>query len=131
MPLIERRGAIIPTIAAEAVTPAIAEKLDRDQLSRGTLETKAAGIWILDRESQTVFANPKIADLLGYAPGEMVGKSLWKFMDERHPAFSAIAHRYHPRDREEEYHLSLRHRTGKPIWVTLSVRPLFDSKKPV
>jgi diguanylate cyclase (GGDEF)-like protein/PAS domain S-box-containing protein len=128
MPLIERRGAIIPTIAAEAVTPAIAEKLDRDQLSRGTLETKAAGIWILDRESQTVFANPKMADLLGYAPGEMVGKSLWKFMDERHPAFSAIAHRYHPRDREEEYHLSLRHRTGKPIWVTLSVRPLFDSK---
>jgi len=128
MPLIDRGGAIMPVKPAAAETTAIAGELDRDQLSRGTLETGAAGIWILNRESQTVFVNAKMADLLGYGPDEMVGKSLWKFMDERHPAFSAIAHRYHPRDREEKYDIGLRHRSGKSIWVALSVRPLFDQK---
>lgn len=128
MPLIEQTRQMATLTTPVAFTKTNTDQVNRDQVSQGTLETKAAGIWILDRETKTVFVNPKMAETLGYTPEEMMGKSLWKFMDERHPAFSAIAHQHHPCDREEQYNLSLRHRSGTSIWVTLSVRPLFDEK---
>ncbi|MDT9235452.1 diguanylate cyclase domain-containing protein [Limnospira sp. PMC 917.15] len=128
MPLIEQSRQMATVTEPVDVSTINTEQLSRDQVSRGTLQTTAAGIWILDRQTKTAFVNPKMAEILGYIPEEMIGKSLWKFMDERHPAFSAIAHQNHPGDREEKYNLSLRHRLGKSVWVTLSVRPLFDEE---
>jgi PAS domain S-box-containing protein len=38
------------------------------------------GIWVLDNNYRTVFVNPRMAKMLGYAESEIVGKSLFDFL---------------------------------------------------
>ena len=40
------------------------------------------GIWVLDRYDRTVFVNPRMANMLGYAESEMVGKNLFDFVSK-------------------------------------------------
>jgi len=40
------------------------------------------GIWVFDRDYRTVFVNPRMANMLGYAESEMVGKNLFDFIHE-------------------------------------------------
>ena len=42
------------------------------------------GIWALDRNYRTVFVNPRMAEMLGFAESEMVGKSLFEFLDKKY-----------------------------------------------
>jgi PAS domain S-box-containing protein len=41
------------------------------------------GIWAFDSNYCTVFVNPRTAEMLGYAESEMVGKSIFDFLDKR------------------------------------------------
>ncbi|HKM60388.1 MAG TPA: PAS domain S-box protein, partial [Candidatus Bathyarchaeia archaeon] len=40
------------------------------------------GVWVFDREYCTVFVNPRMANMLGYAESEMVRKNLFDFIPE-------------------------------------------------
>lgn len=40
------------------------------------------GIWVIDKDNATSFVNPSMARMLGYSEKEMLGKSLFDFMDE-------------------------------------------------
>jgi PAS domain S-box-containing protein len=41
------------------------------------------GIWALDNNHRTVFVNPQMAKMLGYAQSEMVGKNLSQFLNKK------------------------------------------------
>jgi PAS domain S-box-containing protein len=41
------------------------------------------GIWVLDCNYNTVFVNPQMVKLLGYAESEVVGKNLFDFLDQK------------------------------------------------
>ena len=41
------------------------------------------GIWALDNNYQTVFVNPQMAEMMGYAESEMVGKNLFEILDKK------------------------------------------------
>lgn len=41
------------------------------------------GIWMIDAKSVTTFANPRLAEMLGYNVEEMVGRPVFDFIDER------------------------------------------------
>jgi PAS domain S-box-containing protein len=49
---------------------------------RRIVETSSEGIWQLDEENQTVFVNPRMAEMLGYSVEEMVEKNLLDFLLE-------------------------------------------------
>jgi len=40
------------------------------------------GIWMMDAKSITTFANPRLAEMLGYTVDEMIGKPVFHFVDE-------------------------------------------------
>ena len=46
------------------------------------VETAEEGIWVVDREGATTFANAKLATMLGYRPEQLVGRPLLDFLDE-------------------------------------------------
>jgi PAS domain S-box-containing protein len=48
---------------------------------RQLVELAHEGIWSIDAEANTTYANPHIAEMLGYTMEEMVGMSLFDFMD--------------------------------------------------
>jgi len=51
---------------------------------RALIEAMNDGFWVLDSEGRIVFANEKIASLLGHAPSRLVGKPVSRFFDGPH-----------------------------------------------
>jgi len=49
---------------------------------RTLIDTIHEGIWVMDHEVVTTFVNPTMASMLGYLPGEIVGRHLFTFLDE-------------------------------------------------
>ena len=47
---------------------------------RQLVELAQEGIWAVDNNFNTVFVNPHMAQMLGYAESEMIGKSLFDFL---------------------------------------------------
>lgn len=54
--------------------------LESEEKFRTLVETAYEGIWILDADYRITFANPRMAEMLGYAPEEMIGRSLESFI---------------------------------------------------
>ena len=51
---------------------------------RQLVELAQEGVWVVDKEYNTTFVNPRMAEMMGYAESEMVGKSLFEFVDKVH-----------------------------------------------
>lgn len=49
---------------------------------RHVVETTHEGIWTIDASGRTDYVNPRMAEMLGYAPEEMLGRSMYDFMDQ-------------------------------------------------
>ncbi len=85
-------------------------------------------IWNIDEESRFTFVSPRVRDVLGYSPDEMLGKPIHAFMDpsgadtrqqivipgERVPEESSYA----------EY--VMRHKNGRLVAMETSWRPILD-----
>ncbi len=54
-----------------------------EQQLRRLLENLQEGVWAIDAEGRTTFANPRMAAMLGCTVEEMLGRSVFSFMDER------------------------------------------------
>ncbi|MEW6494024.1 MAG: PAS domain S-box protein [Cyanobacteriota bacterium] len=93
---------------------------------RRLIETAEEGIWILDAECKTTFVNAKIAEMLGYTVEEMMGMSVFGFLDAQG---QAIAAEYLDRCRQgiaEQYDFQFRRKDGSKLWTLMSSNPIFD-----
>lgn len=106
-----------------------AEEALREQKEwyRRILETTSEGIWTLDAENKTVFANPKIAQMLGYTVDEMLGMSLFAFMDEEGKAIAQINLERRHHGIEEQHDFKFRRKDGSVMWAIVSATPIFDA----
>ncbi len=94
---------------------------------RQMVETATEGIWIIDANNATSFVNPCMADMLGYSTSDMLGKTLFDFMDEEG---KAIAARLIERRRQgivEQHDFKFQHQDGSVVWTLISTHPLFDA----
>ncbi len=91
---------------------------------RRIVETAAEGIWTVDRSGVTTFANPQMASMLGYTVDEMIGVSVFDFVDatdleEARARFqNAVDVTPPPQD------LRLRKKDGSFLWVSVSASRL-------
>ncbi len=53
---------------------------ESEQKYRTIIESAHEGIWVVDENFKTVFVNKKMADILGFPPKEMIGKSTLEFI---------------------------------------------------
>ncbi len=93
---------------------------------RRIVETAEEGIWMIDAESRTTFANRKMADMLGYTPEEMLGKSLFSFMDEEERALAERLIERRRRGVSEQHDFKFRRQDGSSLWALLATNPVFD-----
>ncbi len=98
---------------------------DREMLHLSILQTAQEGIWLVDDDGATVFANAKIADILG-APLEQIRASSsldWVPAETRaevNRRRAARKHRGH-----EVYELAFVRSGGERRWALISASPLF------
>ncbi len=95
---------------------------------RTIVETAQEGIWLIDSQGATTYANPKMAEMFGYKPDEMIGRSLFAFMDH---AGQLIAQRNLERRRQgikEEHEFRFKHKDGRDVWTSMSTNPIMDDQ---
>ena len=95
---------------------------------RRIVETSHEGIWSIDTEGRTTYANPRLAEMLGYAVDEMLGRNAFDFV---HPGEIERA-REHWSQRGQgvvdgaEF-LFVR-KDGSTLWTHCSATPAFDEQ---
>ena len=55
---------------------------DEGDLFRWMVAASPDGLWVIDSEGRTVFANARMAQMLGREPSEMVGFSVFDAVDD-------------------------------------------------
>jgi two-component system sensor kinase FixL len=66
-----------------------------DDFYQTLVENAAEGMLTIDEESNIVYANPAVGDILGYSPDELIGSSKMKIIPERlEPVHSAALESY-------------------------------------
>ncbi len=129
-PVIEYDGSIDEWIgtATDVTEDKQAEILRRasEKKYQQIVERAPEGIWIIDPENRTTFANPRLAQMLGWREEEMPGKSLFDFLDDdgRKTAEDNLA--CCRRGVAVQFDLKLRTNAGQDLWTHASTLPLFD-----
>ena len=114
-----------PPLDAPGEQPATSETLRR-LVADLVLETTAEGIWLIDAEARTTFVNRRLAELLGYSEREMLGASIFSFIDRaRWPAAQRNLRR-RALGIEDRQEVKLLRKDGSTVWVLGSANPVFD-----
>ena len=93
---------------------------------RQLIEVMGEGLWVLDGQGLTTFVNRRMAEMLGYAPADMAGRSLFEFMTE---ADAAQVKRNLMERREGQgiqQDLRFRTRDGGELWTIVTGTPVMD-----
>ncbi|MBS1502209.1 MAG: PAS domain-containing sensor histidine kinase [Bacteroidetes bacterium] len=93
---------------------------------RQIVETAQEGIWTIDEHEKTNFVNKKIADMLGYAPEEMIGKELYDFMDAEGRAYALECMERRRRGSKENLDIRYKTKNGDDVWANISANPILD-----
>jgi PAS domain S-box-containing protein/putative nucleotidyltransferase with HDIG domain len=111
-----------------AVNRKLAEEalLESEERYRRIVETAYKGIWMIDAESKTTYANNRMAEMLGYTVDEMKGKPLFDFMDEEWKAIAEALVDRHRQGFTEQHDFKFRRKDGTELWAIVATNPFFD-----
>jgi len=72
------------TIAYESTLKKLAEEalMESERRVSNIIETAQEAIWIVDAKANTTYANQRLAEMMGYTTGELVGCSVFDFVDD-------------------------------------------------
>lgn len=99
---------------------------ESEEKFRRIVETANEGVWVLDANHRTTFVNRRLADMLGYAPGELLGTA---FEEAASPDARQAARQHQERLRKGQsdvFEHKLRCKGGCETWVLVSTSPHFD-----
>jgi len=93
---------------------------------RQIVETAHEGIWMFNKDFETIFANRKMCDILEYSQDEMMGtKNAW-FIDETSKLMVIRAMQSNVNENTEFRCVT---KSGRQIWLQISTSPLVDQNK--
>jgi len=93
---------------------------------RRIVETAEEGIRVIDADDRVIFANQKLADILGYTIDEMLGARLFDFMDEEEAQLAQARLANRRQGIREQYDFKSRHKDGHAVWTHMSTSPILD-----
>jgi sigma-B regulation protein RsbU (phosphoserine phosphatase) len=106
------------------------ESLHRSQENyRRLSKTANEGIWILNAQNNTVYTNPKLAEMLGYTPEEMVGRSFLHFMPPESQINEEINLKRLRQGKSRKHDIKFLRKNGRDLWAILSTSPILDDEK--
>jgi PAS domain S-box-containing protein len=91
---------------------------------RRIVETTNEGVWLLDSKLHTSYVNRQMAGMLGYEPGDMVGRSVFDFYFSEDVDHKRQVLTRRERGVREQLEERLRRRDGSELWVRMSATPV-------
>jgi PAS domain S-box-containing protein len=126
VPEVDARGRVVGTLVAYVN---ISERKQLEEFNESILKNMAEGLAVLDKEGRFVYLNPAAEALLGYQPGELVGKH-WSVTapdDQHHIVAQADERR--AQGISDSYELVLVRKDGKRIHTRVSGSPRFEGNQ--
>jgi PAS domain-containing protein len=81
---------------------------------RQIVELAQEGIWVIDAENRTLFANARMAEMLGYTVDEMHGQPLFAFMDDENRKLAEADVERRRQGITEQHEFVFRRKDGTP-----------------
>ncbi len=99
--------------------------LKQESFFRNIVETAQEGIWHINADSLTDYVNPKMAEMMGYHPDEMIGRPISDFLDDAGRADLA----YHIKRRKggvsDQFEFRYQRKDGSMLWAFVSTNPVY------
>ena len=102
---------------------------ESEALYRLIVETANEGIWVIDENNCTTFINQYLLDMLGYSYEEVIGKSLFHFMDDETRNVMQANLEIRKKGIPSQYEFVSYTKTGIPVQVLISSSPIFKNGK--
>ena len=93
---------------------------------RQIVETTLDGVWTVNASGGTTYVNRRMAELLGYAPTEMLGRPMTDFLDPSAQDADGPAPPPVPPGSPAQRDVAWRHRDGHAVWTLMTSNPLAD-----
>ncbi|MCJ7532884.1 MAG: PAS domain S-box protein, partial [Anaerolineales bacterium] len=93
---------------------------------RQLIDTLQEGVWLIDKDANTTFVNPRMAEMLGYTVEEMLGQYLFAFIDEKNKELMQRKLQRRRQGIKESYDFEFICKDGHTIYVTLASSPIMD-----
>lgn len=97
-----------------------------EAMYRRIVETAAEGIWIIDENYLTTFVNSRMAEMLGYLPEEIIGRSYLDFLEEKDKIAAKNRIEGIHSHRRQSYDLALVCKNGSVIWTIAAISSMYD-----
>ncbi|PKL62994.1 MAG: histidine kinase [Methanomicrobiales archaeon HGW-Methanomicrobiales-2] len=97
-----------------------------EQKYRLVVESLSEGIWVIDRNACTSFVNPRMAEMLGYAPDEMIGRSIYAFLTPLSDATMRDRLNCRRDGAQEQYECEFVRKEGDRITALMIASPFSD-----
>ena len=94
---------------------------------RRMVECANVGVWVLDADGRTLFANAKACEILGYPSDEMAHVSLFDVLDEQGKAQAARNLERRRQGMTAQLECAFVRRDGSRVWVLASTSPFQDN----
>jgi two-component system, cell cycle sensor histidine kinase and response regulator CckA len=88
------------------------------------LDTLNEGVWAIDSRDVTTFVNPRMAAMIGYAEEEMLGRSIYEFLDAPTPGADRSLTRGRRRDIAGQLDGEFMKKDGTRIFTRLKAAPI-------
>ncbi|MBN1427977.1 MAG: PAS domain S-box protein [Anaerolineae bacterium] len=93
---------------------------------RQLVENLNEGIWAVDQEAITTFVNPRMAEMLGYQPDEMIGRNLFDFTTEQGSENNRKDLERRKQGIRDEADSEFVHKDGSTIYARVLGAPIID-----
>lgn len=116
---------------ASAETMKTKQLPDEDKRYREMIENLQEGVWELDENFNTVFVNPRMAEMMGYSREEMIGRNAYSFIAARH---QKRARRYLKRQVQgirEQFDFEFVRKDGTTLYVRMEAGPVYNNDKKI
>ena len=117
------------TIAYESTLQKLAEEalMESERRVSNIIETAQEAIWIVDAKANTTYANQRLAEMMGYTTGELVGCSVFDFVDDEDRMEASEVLQRGRNGLKQQSPFRFRRKDGSELWTMVSTTPLFDS----
>lgn len=120
--LVRYAGATLDVTEAKQAEAALRQSEER---YRQIVENAEEGIWTIDTQARTTYANRRMAEMLGYTVGEMEGRSLFDFMDAGARATAARLLEKRRAGTRERHEFVFRRKDGGAIRAEIGASPIY------
>lgn len=99
---------------------------EKENYLKRILETANEGFWIINEKGETTDVNIKMCSILGYKKEEIIGKSIFDFVDEKNNKIFKEQIKLRKKGQSSSYEIELIKKNGKIVICLFNTSPIYD-----